>query len=93
MEHVLEALLEVIIDGSWDVGTSRKIPMVFRILALLALLAIYGGLSVMLLIYGIQAFCDGDMFGGMLCTMVAVGILAGAICVTIRKMRENSQAE
>lgn len=85
MEFVFELLFEIIIEGTFDLGTSKKVPMAFRILALILFLALYMGIVGLLLIYGVDALRTNDSFGGCLCILVGLGIVFGFIFMIINR--------
>ena len=93
MEFVFELLFEIIIEGTLDIGTSKKIPLVFRIFALIAFLAIYIGITGLLLIYGVDALRTNDLFGGGLCILTAIIVLFGCIYMTVKKLRKGQVIE
>lgn len=93
MEFVFELLFEVIIEGTLDVGSSKKVPFVFRIFALIAFLAIYVGIVGLLLVYGVDALRTKDLFGGCFCILTAIGIVIGCIYMTAKKLRGNQSVE
>lgn len=93
MEFVFELLFEVIVEGTLDIGTSRKIPVFFRILALIGFLAIYVGIIGLLLIYGVDALRSNDLFGGCLCILTAIVVLLGCIFLTVKKLKKAQTAE
>lgn len=93
MEFVFELLFEIIIEGTLDIGTSKKVPMAFRILALIAFLVIYVGIAGLLLIYGVDAFRSDDALGGSLCIVVGLGIVFGGIYMIIRRFRRGQAQE
>ena len=89
MEFIYELLFEVIVEGTLDIGTSRKIPVFFRILALIGFLAIYVGTTCLLLIYGVDALRSNDC----LCILTAMVVLLGCIFLTVKKLRKDQAAE
>lgn len=93
MEFIYELLFEVIVEGTLDIGTSRKVPVFFRILALIGFLAIYVGIVGLLLIYGVDALRSNDLFGGCLCILTAMVVLLGCIFLTVKKLRKDQVAE
>lgn len=93
MEFVFELLFDIIIEGTLDLGTSKKVPMVFRILALITFLALYVGIAGLLLFYGVDAFRSNDVFGGCLCILVGLGIVIGCIYMMIKRFRKGRVTE
>lgn len=54
MEIIFEILFEIIVDGSLNTVSDKKIPLPLRILAAIVLLIVYGGLVYLCLFWGIH---------------------------------------
>ena len=54
MEIIFEILFEIIVDGSLNTVSDKKIPLPLRILAAIVLLIVYGGLVCLCLFWGIR---------------------------------------
>ena len=54
MDMILEFLFEIIIDGSLELVTHKKVPLIIRIFAGILVLAVYGGLIGLCFFFGIQ---------------------------------------
>ncbi len=93
MEFVFELLFEIIIEGTLDIGTTKKVPLFFRIIAMIGFLAVYVGIVGLLLIYGVDALRSQDLFGGVLCIFTALVVLAGCIYMVAKKLREREHKE
>ena len=44
MELIFEILFELIVDGSLNADTDKKVPVIIRIIAAIILIVVYGGL-------------------------------------------------
>ena len=53
MEFIAELILELVIDGTIELGTSKKVILPIRILALLIFLLIYGAVIGVIALVGI----------------------------------------
>ncbi|MDE6852631.1 MAG: hypothetical protein K2J67_09125 [Lachnospiraceae bacterium] len=93
MEFLFELLFEIIIEGTLDIGTSKKIPLIFRVLALVVFLGVYIGITGLLLIYGVDALRTNDLFGGSLCVLTAIIVVFGCIYMTVKKLRKSQVVE
>ena len=95
MEFAFELLFQIIVEGTVDIGldavTSKKVPLFFRIIALIVFLAIYVGIISLLVIYGMDALRSHDRFGGVLCIGTALIVLVGCIYAVVRKMRKRHE--
>ena len=89
MEFIFELLFEIIVEGSIELSTHRKVPMIIRILALLLFLGIYGSLIVVLFLVGYDAAKSGDT--GAAGMMYALDILFIVIILYVirKKFKEN----
>lgn len=89
MEFLFEFLFELIIEGSIELGTSRRVPMVVRVLAILVFLAVYAGIIVAFILIGCSAMQEGSTAAGVLCLAVAFGVALGGIRMIVKKMRRR----
>ncbi|MDE6627613.1 MAG: hypothetical protein K2K56_14770 [Lachnospiraceae bacterium] len=89
LEIIFELLIDFIVEGSLEIGTSKRGPMIVRIIAGLVFGVIYGGFTVMLFIFGIQALRKCHTVAGCLFILVAAGLAALCIYLFAKKYREN----
>lgn len=54
MDLILEVLFEIIIEGSLELVSHKKVPLISRIIAGIIVLAVYGGLIGLFFFFGIQ---------------------------------------
>ena len=59
MEFILEIIFDIILEGSLEIGTSRKVPVGFRIVAVAVLAFVYIGLVVLLVTFAVDLWKDG----------------------------------
>lgn len=90
MEFILELLFEIIIEGSLELGTHRKVPMPLRILALLVVVLVYGLLIGVLFLIGYDAAKEGNTgVAGMMYVIDAL-IFVLVIYAVRKKFKENN---
>ena len=54
MELIFEILFELIVDGSLNATTDKKVPVIIRIIAAIILIVVYGGLIGLFFFWGIH---------------------------------------
>lgn len=87
MEFLLELLFEIILEGTLELGTSRRVPVVIRILALLLILVLFGGVTILIVIAGIHVLKQGDTLVGVL--LLAASLLM-ALIWSLKRYGEGS---
>jgi hypothetical protein len=91
MEFIIELIIEIILEGTIQIGTSRKVPVGFRILAIAILTFVYVGFVVMLATFAVNLWKDGSIASavvvGVIDLVVAVFLLWGAT----KKIKEHRQ--
>lgn len=89
MEFLLELLFEIILEGTLELGTSRRVPVVIRILALLLILALFGGVTILIVIAGIHVLKQGDTLVGVLLLAAALLMALVSIYMVVKKIRRR----
>ena len=92
MEILFEALLELLLEGTMEAGTNKRVPKPIRyfILALLALF--FGGLFIVGLLIGISQLKESVLSGVVIIVVVlAIGALFGWSMHNTLKKRNNGQ--
>lgn len=89
MEFLLELLFEIILEGTLELGTSRRVPVVVRILALLLILALFGGVTILIVIAGIHVLKQGDTLVGALLLAASLLMALGSIYMVVKKIRRR----
>ncbi len=94
-EELIEILLEIIIDGSFGALESKKCPFILRILAVLLIAAVYGGLLGVIGFIGFVLLRDGAVVGGIIvfaCDLAVLALMLFEVRKIIRKRaaRKNS---
>lgn len=97
MEFVFGLFYDLFFEGTLDIalkiGTSKKVPMFFRILALIVFLVLYVGIIALLSVYGVDALRNNDIFGGCLCILTALVVLIGGIILTVKRWKKLPTVE
>lgn len=93
MEFILELIFDIIIEGSIELGSARKVPMPLRILALLVVLVFFGGLAVILIMVGYDAMVSGQVAVAILLYAVAVLLIGGVVYQTRKMFRARDEEE
>ena len=93
MEFLLELLFDIILEGSIEVGSGKKVPFIIRILAGGIVLAIFLGLSGVLIYAGYEMFLMDSKVGATIFFGMGMFLILGGT-LSIRKMfckkKENS---
>ncbi len=89
MEFFLEVLFDLILEGSIEIGTSRKVPLVLRILALTLLVVIYGAFVMFLAVVAVTMWKDGSIVGSILVICIDVLFTCMVVLAIRKKYRER----
>jgi len=54
MEFILELIFEIIVEGSLEIGTSKRVPLPLRIFTMLIVIAVFGGVIVLFFILALS---------------------------------------
>ena len=89
MEFVLELIFEIIIEGTIEIGTSKKVPLPIRIIALLIFLLIYGVILGVIAMVGIGIWQDGNTSLSLMVFGLDVLIALLVICWIVKQYKKN----
>lgn len=89
IEFIGEIVIEVIVEGSLELGTSKKVPMPLRILAAILLLAFYFGIIAILLFVALAAMKTNPPLAWLF-IVLAVLFAIGAAYAVVKKWREKN---
>lgn len=95
-ETLIEILLEIIIDGSFGALESKKCPFILRILAVLLITLLYGGLLGVIGFIGFVLVKDGALVGGIVvfaCDLVLLVLMLFELRKVIRKRAERKNSD
>lgn len=96
MEFLLELLFDIILEGSFELGSSKKVPMPLRILCLLVELTIFFGFGGVLVYIGYEAILENDTVAAVALFAVGGALIIGGIYIAykiFRKKKENKEKE
>lgn len=89
MEFVLELIFEIIIEGTIEIGTSKKVPLPIRIIALLIFLLIYGAILGVIAMVGIGVWQDGNTSLSLMVFGLDVVIALLVVCWIVKQYKKN----
>ena len=90
-EFIIELIIDIIVEGSIELSTAKKVPMIFRILASLICLVFFGGLFLLFLVLAIQGYQDGNAVSGTILAAITVGYAVLAVYAFRKKVKESRQ--
>lgn len=93
MEFILELIFDIIVEGSIELGSEKKVPMPLRILALLVVLILYIGFAGVLFFVGFDAMESGEMGAAILFYAVSIFILIGGGFLVRKMFRARDEEE
>lgn len=88
MEFILEIIFDIILEGSLEIGTSRKVPVGFRIVAVAVLAFVYIGLVVLLATFAVDLWKDGRNVAAVIVGVIDIFVSTLIICVARKKYIE-----
>lgn len=84
MEFLAEFLLDLVVEGSWELGTSRRVPMPVRILALLVFAVFWCAVFGVVLLAAVLVMQNFSVLLGLLLVLLDV-LAVWKTVVTVRK--------
>lgn len=84
MDFLFELIFDVILEGTIELSTSKKVPLIVRILLLMIVLLIYGGMIGIFVMIGLECWQRGDSAAAIFVYAIAA-ILAVLVVYMIRK--------
>lgn len=90
MDALFEIIFSVIIEGSMDLSTGKKVPVVIRILAGLLLFAVYGGL-IALFLYISFSLMKKSIAQGMMMLLISVFLIGMIVWAFIKKTKNRKE--
>ena len=92
MEFLLELLLEIIMEGSIELGSAKSVPMPIRILAAVIVFSVFFGMGGVLVYMGCDAAQAGDPGAAVALILVGAALLLGGIFVIVKMFRKNANS-
>ena len=93
IELIGELLFEIILEGTIELGTSKKVPLPVRILLLLLFVALFGFIIGAIALIGITAWKDGNTLLSILMLAIDVLIVTLMVFAIAKKYRENNKSK
>lgn len=93
MDFLFEIIVEIIIEGSLELGTNRKVPLFFRILALLIFLLIYGALIGLFALIGIGCWQEGNIAAAIVVFILDAIFTVFVVAMIRKKIKEKNNRE
>jgi len=93
MEFILELLFDIIVEGSIELGSEKKVPMPLRILALLVVWIIFFGMGGIVIYEGYEAYLAGAMPGAWLAFGFGSFMIIGGIFIAYKMFRKKKERE
>ena len=89
MEFILELLFDIIVEGSIELGSEKKVPMPLRIIALLVVWIIFFGMGGICIYESYDAYLAGAMSGAWLAFGFGVFLIIGGIFIAFKMFRKK----
>lgn len=89
MDILFELIFEIVLEGSLELGTSKKIPMLLRVLALLILLVIYVGMIGIFAMVGLDCLESDKTFAAILIFIFDAVFAVLAVRMVWKKYKEK----
>lgn len=89
MEFAIELILEIVIEGTIELGISKKVPLPIRIIALLIFLAIYGTIIGVFAMVGIGIWQDGNTPLSLMIFGITIFIALLVVYWIVKQYRKN----
>lgn len=88
IELIGEIVFEIILEGSLELGTSKKVPMPLRILAAILVSAIYFGIITIIILVALDAMKTNPLLAWLLIILDAL-LAVGVVYTVVKKRREK----
>lgn len=93
MDFLFELIFEIIIEGSLELGTDRKIPMPLRILALLLFLLIYVAFIGIFAFIAVGCWKRGDVAASIVLFILDAIFVLLVVRMIRKKYKEKTNEE
>lgn len=91
MEFLLELLFDIIIEGSIELGSEKKVPIPLRILAVLIVLAVFFGMGLLFIHMGYDAIMRDDNAAAVVLLGVGVFLIFGGMFIIFKMFRKKKE--
>lgn len=89
MEFIFDLLFDIIVEGSIEIGSIKKVPMPIRIIALLVVLTIFFGLGSIIIFEGYNAYISGSMLIACIFFGLGASCIISGIFEAIKMFRKK----
>lgn len=89
MDIILEFLLEIILEGTFELGTSKKVCLPIRILLLLICLLIYGTVIGVIVLVGVGLWQEGSRPLSLMVFGLAAALALLVVYKLVKQYRKN----
>ena len=93
MEFILELLFDIIVEGSIELGSEKKVPMPLRIIALLVVWIIFFGMGGICIYESYEEYLAGAMIGAWIALGVGVFLIIGGIFIAYKMFKKKREHE
>ncbi len=89
MELLFEIIFEIIFDGVFEVASSdsRRVPVPLRIICVLIVVAVFGGILALMITCGISLWKDGEFLLSALMYVLTTGIAGVLVWAFVKASR------
>ena len=95
MDVLFEFIFEIVFEGTIELAKSRHVPLPLRILAVVIIIALYGGVIFLIVWAGIGCFHSTDINGGktlgVLLFISAAGLTAAVVWQFMKVLRRRDK--
>lgn len=92
MDFLFELIIEIVIEGTFEVATNDNIhvPVPLRILCAVIVIAVFGGIMSLMILGGIACMRGGEAVLGAILFAFSAGFAAVLVWLFIRAARRNN---
>ena len=91
MEFVLELLFEIIVEGSIELSTHKKVPMPLRVLAFIICFGLFGFIAGGISVIGINYLADNNIGGAIFFFVISLLLILCFIYVIHKAYKDQDQ--
>lgn len=88
MDVLIELITEIILDGSLELGTSRRVCLPIRIFALIVFLLIYVAITSGFIIFSMRLWQKGNFGFSILFLAFGLALAIGVIRIVVKKIKQ-----
>ena len=89
MDYIIEFIFEVLLEGSYEIGSEKSIPMPIRIICLLIVLIAFGGLGCIMIYPGYELILQNDIIPGTMSIVIGFILIICGIFVAVKMFRKK----